>query len=164
MMDGALAGGDCMRSAKAGVVSVLCGALWLLSACTVPSEPPIAGSRQLASLTGLETIELCDWAREYMGGYDYRHPESDEREYTAVHYCPPTELDLGLPEDNPRRYTRWSDEICAAHVESLGGYSAIVNDFAQLVYEVSDRPCLDFALLLSTGAYYFVVYVEEEQN
>lgn len=153
-----------MRSANAGVLSVFCGALWLLSGCTVPSEPPVEGSRQLASLNGLETLEMCDWARDYMGGYDYRHPESDDNNYTAIHYCPPTELDLGLPEENPRRYTRWSDDVCTGHLDSLSGRSAIVDDFARLVYEVSDRPCIDFALLLSTGEYYFVVYVENEQG
>lgn len=150
-----------MRSVKAGLFSgALWGTLWLLGGC-VADEPPVDGSKPLASLSGPEFVALCDWAMDYMGGQDYKHPESTEDEHTAVHICPPTDEDLGLPDDNPLRYTRWSDEACVGHGGALAGLGAIVDDFARLIYTISDRPCVDFALALSTGGYYFVEYTEE---
>jgi hypothetical protein len=146
-----------MRSVNAGVYfGALWGALLLLCGCTVPSEPPVAGSRSLASLTGLEVVRVCDWARDYMGGEDYKHPESDEEEHTAIHYCPPTEEELGVPEDDERFYFRWDDEFCGDLISLLDSEtcSGTVDDFSRVVRKLADAPCVSFSVSLSGGCSY----------
>jgi hypothetical protein len=157
MIHDALAGGDCMRSAKAGLFSgALWGALFLLCGCTVSDEPPVAGSRQLDSLSDYEVVQVCEWARDYMGGYDYRHPESDDDNHTAIHYCPPTDTDLGLPEDNERTYFRWDETVCSERLVAMAGdpCRANVSEFTQYVRQVADTPCADFSLSFRNCTYF----------
>lgn len=157
-----------MRSVKAGlfagaISAATWGALFLLAGCTVPDSPPVASSRPLAALTGLEEIRVCEWSIDYMGGYDYDAPESDSEEYTARHLCPPSEEDLALPEENEERtWFYWSNEACTAFMELIEtGCNGTVGDFAQIVRRLAETPCRSFSLELSNGCVFTYTFDED---
>ena len=141
------------------------GALLLLGGCTVADGPPVAGSRPLTELTGREYLQVCDWARDYMGGEDYENPESDEDNHTGVHYCPPTEEELAFP-DNERVYFRWSDEFCDSFITVLTSAPecpSTVDDFTRVIHKLADGPCLSFSVD-TTGPCTFNWYGRDDEG
>lgn len=129
-----------MRSVKAGA---FLGALWLLGGCMVADESPVAGFKQLDSLTGREVVALCDWARDYMGGYAPNDPTTDEDNRVVRHRCPVTEEDL-WDRSNTIRYVYWNDDDCSAIVGALGAPPCrlTVDEYETFVRGLADDPCI----------------------
>jgi hypothetical protein len=128
-----------MRSVKAGAFF---GAIWLLGGCMVPDESPVAGFKQLAELTGREFVALCEWSRDYMGGYMPNNEETDEGSRESRHRCPPTQGDLWERSDTIK-FAYWKSDECGEFVTALGGEPCrlTVDEFETIVRALADDPC-----------------------
>jgi hypothetical protein len=128
-----------MRSVKAGAFF---GALWLLGGCMVPDESPVAGWKQLDTLTGREVVDLCEWSRDYMGGYNPNSEETDESSREARHRCPPSQNDLWERSD-AIKYAYWKGGECGGFVAGLGAEPCrlTVDEFETIVRALADEPC-----------------------
>jgi hypothetical protein len=127
-----------MRSVKA---VLFFGGLWLLGACVVSNDSPVAGSKRIAELDGREIIALCDWARDYMGGIYPNAPEAPEGGAIG-HRCPPTPEDLrdGNAEET---YVYWVHDNCPGYLaaQAEAGCQLTVDQFEGWVAQIADSPC-----------------------
>jgi hypothetical protein len=128
-----------MRSVK---VCAFLGALGLLGGCVVSDESPVAGFKQLDSLSGREVVALCDWSRDYWGGYAPNDPTTDEDNRTVRHRCPVTEGDLWDRTDTIK-YVYWNEEECGGVVSGLGAAPCrlTVDEWESFVRQSADEPC-----------------------
>jgi hypothetical protein len=138
-IDDARAGGECMRSVK---VCAFLGALGLLGGCVVSDDSPVAGGKQLDALSGREVVALCDWSRDYWGGYAPNDPTTDEGDRVVRHRCPVNEDDLWDRSDTIR-YVYWNDEGCGANISMFGAAPCrlTVDEWETLVRGTGDEPC-----------------------
>lgn len=132
-----------MRSVKAAAhFGAFWGALWLLCGCVVPDDSPVTGSKRLEALSGREVIDLCDWSRDYMGGYAPNTDEASDEEPEARHRCPPSQDDLWERSDT-LKFAFWKSDTCPGNVAQLGGEPCrlIVDEFETIVRALADDPC-----------------------
>jgi hypothetical protein len=129
-----------MRSVKTGAFF---GALWLLGGCMVPDDSPVAGTKPLATLSGREVVAVCDWARDYLGGYMPNAPESDDGSREAQHRCPPTQEDLWDRSDTVG-FVYWEEDGCSDALNGLGEDPCrmTVDEFEAFVRGMADDPCI----------------------
>jgi len=126
-----------MRSLKAGA---FLGALWLLGGCVVADDSGVNGSKTIAALTGREIYDLCEWAKDYMGGLAPNAPDAPD-DWAAGHRCAPTPEQQREGEEIT--YIYWVHENCPPNLaaQAADGCQLTVDDFESWVKEIADAPC-----------------------
>ncbi|ACY18527.1 hypothetical protein [Haliangium ochraceum] len=148
-----------MRFIQAGVVF---GALAFSSSCTVPSEPPVSSTKQVGQLTAEEIIDVCDWAVDYLGGYNWNQEDGDDENPTVRHRCPLTMEELADRDNNEVRYVYYNEDSCSEGLSALADASCspTVGDYAYFIQVSADAPCEYHVVPASNGCGSFTWTVE----